>query len=136
MQKIKINHAAVWVIVVLAQVIPALWYGIFAESWMAMNNLTEEEAMSGGVTPYIVSIVSSAAFAYMLAWVYMRMGVITWLDGFRTALIMGFPIAILGTMTVNMFSIRPYSLAWIDGGQQFLIWVAAGIILGAWIKKI
>lgn len=123
-------------ILVLAQIIPALWFGLFSESWMQMNSLTEEEAMGGGVMPFIVSMVSSVGFAYMLAWVCVRMGVRSWLDGFRTALVMGFPIAILGTMTVNMFSIRPYALTRIDGGQQFLVWVAVGIILGGWTKKI
>lgn len=135
MNNLKINHAAVWVIVVLGQVIPATWYGIFAEPWMAMNNLTMEQATSGGSAPYIVSIVTSIAFGYMLAWVFVRMRVDSLMDGLKTGFIMGFPIAILGTMTVNMFSIRPYGLAWIDGGMNLILWVVAGIILGAWTKK-
>lgn len=136
MKQLKINHAAVWVIVVLGQIIPAVWYGIFAEPWMEMNNLTEEMALSGGMSPYIVSIITSIAFAYMLAWVFIRMGVESLMDGLKTGFIMGFPIAILGTMTVNIFSIRPYGLAWIDGGQNLIIWILAGIILGSWRKYV
>ncbi len=134
MKQLKINHAAVWIIVVLAQAIPAVWYGIFAEPWMEMNNLTEEMATSGGSTPFIVSIISSVALTYMIAWVFVRMNVDSLMDGLKTGFIMGFPIAILSTMTVNMFSIRPYGLAWIDGGAQLIIWVLSGIILGAWRK--
>ena len=135
MKELKINHAAVWVIVVLGQVIPALWYGIFAEQWMALNGFTEEEAMANGYSPYIVSIITSIAFGYMLSWVFVRMNVNTWMDGLKTGLIMGFPIAILGTMTMYMFSIRPYALTWIDGGGNLVVWVVSGIILGGWTKS-
>ncbi len=135
MKEIKINHGAVWVIVVLGQLIPMLWYGMFAEQWMRLNDLTEEDAMSGGFTPYVVSIITSIAFAYMLAWVFMRMNVTSWADGFKTGFIMGFPIAILGTMTMYMFSMQPYALTWIDGGQNLIIWTLAGGILGGWTKS-
>lgn len=135
MNNLKMNHAAVWVIVVLGQVIPAVWYGMFAEPWMDLNGLTMEDATGGGVSPYIVSIITSIAFAYMLAWVYIRMNVSTLADGLKTGFIMGFPIAILGNMTVNMFSFRPYALTWIDGGVNLVIWIVAGAILGAWTKQ-
>lgn len=134
MRELKINHAAVWVIVVLGQVLPAFWYGIFAEQWMSLNGFSEEEVMSGGYTPYIVSIITAIAFAYMLAWVFVRMNVSTLKDGLMTGLIMGFPIAILGTMTMYMFSLQPYALTWIDGGQNLLIWVISGGLLGGWTK--
>ncbi len=134
MQKLKINHAAVWVIVVLGQIIPAVWYGLFSESWLTMNDLSMEEAQDVGMAPYIVSIVTSVAFGYMLAWVFVRMGVSSMVDGLKTGLIMGFPIAILGTMTVNLFSIRPYGLTWLDGGMNLIMWIVAGLILGAWRK--
>jgi hypothetical protein len=135
MKDFKINHAAVWVIVVLGQVIPATWYGIFADPWMEFNNLTMEDATSAGNAPYVVSIVSSISFAYMLAWVFGRMGVSGMVDGIKTGLIMGFPIAILNTMTTNMFSIRPYGLAWIDGGVNLVIWLIAAVLLAVWRKK-
>ncbi|XOV92625.1 MAG: DUF1761 domain-containing protein [Bacteroidota bacterium] len=134
MKELKINHGAVWVIVVLGQVIPAFWYGIFAEQWMSLNGFTEEEAMSGGYTPYVVSIITAIAFGYMLAWVFVRMNVSTWIDGLKTGFIMGFPIAILGTMTMYMFSLQPYALTWIDGGQNLIIWTISGAILGGWTK--
>ncbi len=135
MNRLKINHLAVWIIVVLGQIIPAVWYGIFADSWMAYNNLKMEDIDPNNFKPYVVSIITSVAFSYMLAWVFVRMNVNTWLDGLKTGIIMGFPIAILGTMTTNMFSLRPYGLAWIDGGANLIIWVIAGMLLGAWTKE-
>ncbi|MBV6639243.1 MAG: DUF1761 domain-containing protein [Cyclobacteriaceae bacterium] len=135
MKELKINHGAVWVIVVLGQVIPMLWYGIFAEQWMSLTGLTEEDAMSGGSTPYVMSIITAIAFGYMLAWVFMRMNVRTWTDGLKTGFIMGFPIAILGTMTMYLFSMQPYALTWIDGGQNLIIWTVSGALLGGWTKE-
>lgn len=135
MKELKINHGAVWVIVVLGQAIPMLWYGIFAKQWMSLTGLTEEDAMSGGSTPYVVSIITAIAFGYMLAWVFMRMNVRTWTDGLKTGFIMGFPIAILGTMTMYLFSMQPYALTWIDGGQNLIIWTVSGALLGGWTKE-
>ncbi|MEQ9217782.1 MAG: DUF1761 domain-containing protein [Cyclobacteriaceae bacterium] len=135
MKELKINHGAVWVIVVLGQAIPMLWYGIFSEQWMSLTGLTEEDAMSGGSTPYVVSIVTAIAFGYMLAWVFKRMNVRTWTDGLKTGFIMGFPIAILGTMTMYLFSMQPYALTWIDGGQNLIIWTVSGALLGGWTKE-
>ena len=135
MKELKINHGAVWVIVVLGQAIPMLWYGIFSEQWMSLTGLTEEDAMSGGSTPYVVSIVTAIAFGYMLAWVFTRMNVRTWTDGLKTGFIMGFPIAILGTMTMYLFSMQPYALTWIDGGQNLIIWTVSGALLGGWTKE-
>lgn len=135
MRTLKINYLAVLVIVILSQVIPALWYGAFADQWMAYNNLTldfiEENAST---TPYIVAIVNSIFFSLAMAWVFKRMNVKSALDGLKIALIMGFPFALLSTMTTNMFSFRPYELTWIDGGVNLVIFLVAGLILGAWRK--
>lgn len=134
MKSLKINHLAVVAIVILGQVIPALWYGLFAEKWMEFNGLTPEEAMSGGATPYISSVVTSVVFAYVIAWLFRRMQVESAIDGLKTAVIMGIPFSLLNHMTTNFFSLRPYGLAWIEGGGELLIWAFAGLILGGWRK--
>lgn len=135
MKKLKLNYWAIFVVVIVSQIIPMIWYTVFAESWMEMNNLTmefiEEEATN---SPYIMAIISSFAFAWVLAWLFKRMNIESAKDGFLTAIVMGIPFSLFNLMTVNMFSFRPYELAWIDGGENLLIWGAAGIILGAWRK--
>jgi len=86
---------------------------------------------------YLVSIVSATALTYMLSYIYGRMNIVSAKDGAKTALIIGFPIYIyiLGLMTWNLFSLRPYALAWLDGGVNLIILIIAGAIIGGWQKK-
>lgn len=123
------------VVIVLGQVLPAAWYGAFSDPWMDANNLTmdivEEEASA---TPYIFSIISSAIFAYVLAWLFTRLRVESAMQGLTYGLAMGFAFTVLPFAVNNTFSLRPASLIWIDGGVNLLIWAAAGLVLGAWRK--
>ena len=135
MKKLKLNYWAILVVVIASQVIPVIWYGIFANEWMELNNLTMEFVTANeSSAPYITAIIWSIAFALVLAWLFKRMNVESAKDGLITAIVMGLPFSLLNMMTTNMFSFRPYGLTWIDGGENMVIWAAAGLILGAWRK--
>jgi hypothetical protein len=129
----KTNHKAVWLIVLIAQIIPAIWYGLFVNAYLSLNKLTIED--TAHPIAYLVSVVSAAALTYMLSYIYGRMNIVSAKDGAKTALIIGFPIYILGLMTWNLFSLRPYALAWLDGGVNLIILMIAGAIIGGWQKK-
>ena len=129
----KTNHKAVWLVVLIAQIIPAIWYGLFVDAYLSLNNLTMED--TAHPIAYLVSILSSTALTYMLSYIYRRMKIVSAIDGAKTALIIGFPIYILGLITWNLFSLRPYALAWLDGGVNLIILIIAGAIIGGWQKK-
>lgn len=135
MKKLKLNYWAIFVVVIVSQIIPMIWYSVFQNKWMKLNDLSlefiEDNATS---SPYIMAIIASLAFAWVLAWLFKRMNIESAKDGFLTAFVMGIPFSLFNLMTLNMFSFRPYELAWIDGGENLIIWGAAGIILGAWRK--
>ena len=129
----KTNHKAVWLVVLIGQIIPAIWYGLFVDAYLSLNNLTLED--TAHPIAYLVSIVSATTLTYMLSYIYGRMNVVSAKDGVMSALIIGFPIYILGPMTWNLFSLRPYALAWLDGGVNLIILMIAGAIIGGWQKK-
>ena len=129
----KTNHKAVWLVVLIAQIIPAIWYGLFVDTYLSLNNLTMED--TAHPIAYLVSIVSATALTYMLSYIYGRMNIVSAIDGARTGLIIGFPIYILGLITWTLFSLRPYALAWLDGGVNLIILIIAGAIIGGWQKK-
>ena len=129
----KTNHKAVWLVVLIAQIIPAIWYGLFVNAYLSLNHLTMED--TAHPIAYLVSIVSATALTYMLSYIYDRMNIVSAIDGAKTALIIGFPIYILGLITWNLFSLRPYALAWLDGGVNLIILIIAGAIIGGWQKK-
>lgn len=135
MKELKINHLAVWVIIVLGQVIPMTWYIIFAGQWMKYNGLTREQVeQNSSPMPFVASIVSSIVFGYVLAWIFVRMRVASVKDGAIAGLAMGFAFTHLPNMVNNFFTQRPYELSWIDGGINMIIFVIAGAILGGWRK--
>lgn len=129
----KTNHKAVWLVVLIAQIMPAIWYGLFVDAYLSLNHLTMED--TAHPIAYFVSIVSATALTYMLSYIYGRMNIVSATDGAKTALIIGFPIYILGLITWNLFSLRPYELAWLDGGVNLIILIIAGAIIGGWHKK-
>ena len=129
----KTNHKAVWLVVLIAQIIPAIWYGLFVDAYLSLNHLTMED--TAHPIAYLVSIISATALTYMLSHIYGRMNILSAIDGAKTALIIGFPIYILGLITWNLFSLRPYALAWLDGGVNLIILIIAGAIIGGWHKK-
>lgn len=135
MRTLKINYLAVLVGTIISYVASAFWYGFWTEPWMAYNKLTLEFIEANfSTTPYIVGFINSAIFTLVLAWVFKRMNIKSGLDGLKSGLIMGFPFALMNTMTTNMFSFRPYELSWIDGGINLLIFAVVGLLLGAWRK--
>ncbi len=134
MKELRINYLAVAAIVVLGQVVPAIWYGQMQEKWMALNNVTMEMGRSSGSTPYVASIIHSAFFGGVLAWLFVRLKIKSAMDGLTTAMIMSLPFTVLDSMTINFFSLRPYELTWIDAAPELIMWAIAGILLGGWRK--
>jgi len=134
MKTLKINHLAAVVCIVASQVIPVLWYAIFANEWMAMSNLTAEQAQAGGSMPYIVSVLSSAIMVYVMAWIYTKIPVESAQNGLTTGALLGLAFGLLSIVVQNMFQMKPLALGLINGGHVFVVYVVTGLILGAWRK--
>jgi len=138
MKELKINHLAVLVAVVLQFVLGFLWYGnvLFGEAWMGMVGLDMAtiEADPPGAEEWITNIVSAVISMYVLAWLYTRINVTSWLQGLLIGLLIGFAFVLLSIMTSGMFAKDPYGLAWITGGFTTAGFAIGGAILGAWKK--
>ncbi|MDX1665664.1 MAG: DUF1761 domain-containing protein [Saprospiraceae bacterium] len=135
MKRLRINHAAVWVCIVLAQIIPLLWYTALGSQWMAANELSQEFIEENqNIGPYIVSILASIVSMYVLAMIFRRMEIESARSGATTGLLIGIAFNTLSIITINVFSFRPLVLAVIDGGVNAVVFLVAGAILGGWRK--
>jgi len=135
MRKQSVNLWAVLVCVVISQIVPALWYGAFSETWMALNGFTAEQMNSANSpAPYMASIVSSSFMAYTLAWIYTKIPVKSLFIGFLTGLLFGVVFVLVEIIVKDMFSLRPLMLSLIDGGPRVLVYSVSGAILGVWRK--
>lgn len=135
MRKQSVNLWAVLVCVVVGQIIPALWYYLFAEQWTALNGF-EKSAMDSANSsiPYLASIVSSAFMAYTLGWVFTKIPVKSGYVGFLIGLLFGIVFVLFEIIVKDMFSKRTLELSLIDGGVSVIVYCITGFILGIWRK--
>ena len=135
MRKQSVNLWAVLICVVIGQIIPALWYTFFSETWMALNGFTMEQVKSGNSpAPYLASIVSSSFTSYTIAWIFTKIPIKSLATGFLTGLVFGLVFVLFETIVKDMFSMRPLALSLINGGVSVLVYSITGAILGFWRK--
>lgn len=137
MGKLKINHAAVWVAIVLLHVLGFLWYGmLFQKQWMTAVGLDMAtlEANPVGAGVWMTNTIATVVPVYVLAWLFTKLDVNSAVRGAGIGLLIAFSFVMLSDMTGDMFAHRPYGLSWITGGFSMVAMVIAGLILGGWRK--
>lgn len=137
MEKLKINHLAIWLNVVLLFALGFLWYGpFFGETWMQMVGLNEEiiNANPPGASIWISNIIATVIPIYVLAWLFVKLNVNNAFRGLLYGLLIAFSFNFLSSMISGMFAQNPYGLAWITGGFNMVAMALSGLVLGAWTK--
>lgn len=133
----SLNYIAIIVAVIINQVAGAAWYMIFAKPWMAEVGMTEadQEAMKGTSRmwyPYVVAIVSTLVFTFVLALVIQGMGA----EGFAEGLFLGLLAALGFIVTTNAtnysFEGRSLRLFMINSGYPLIMYAVIGILLAVW----
>ena len=134
----NINHAAVWVCVILLTGLGFLWYEtLFGELWMEMSGLSlaDIEANPPGAGVWITNFIATVVPLYVLAWLLHNMNVESGMGGAGIGLLISFSFVFLTIMTGNMFAMKTYALSWITGGYGMVAMTLSGFILGVWRKK-
>ena len=135
----KINHLAVWLLVVAHQLIGFGWYKIFGEMWLNYHAKTMTDIDNPHeIAPYLMAIVTAIAVNYALAWLCARMNAHTAGGGFAIAFTCWFAFLFLEYATISMFSAfgtNPWPLILINMGRPFLAFSISGLVLGAWPKR-
>ena len=135
----KINHLAVWILVVLHQLIGFGWYTLFGNVWLNYHAKTMTDIeQTHDVLPYVVAIVASIFVNYALAWLISRLDMQNARCGLSLALICWFCFLFVEYATVASFSAfgtNPWPLILIDMGRAFVAFALSGLVLGAWQKR-
>ncbi len=84
----KINHVAVWVLVVVHQLVGFGWYAIFGEAWLNYHakTMTDIERTHSFV-PYLLAIIASIFVNYALAWLIDRLNARNAAAGLKIAIV-------------------------------------------------
>jgi len=135
---IRINHAAVWVLVVVHQLIGWAWYAIFGEQWLNLHARTMTDIdRTHNVSAYILAIVAAIITNYVFAWLLGRINVTNAVAGLKIALLcwLGFLFVEYATICVfSAFETNPWPLVLIDMGRPLITFAVSGLVLGAWRK--
>jgi hypothetical protein len=135
---LRINHLAIFVCFFLLTGLGFLWYGpLLGDPWMEMVGLNpaEVEANPPGAGIWISNIIATLIPLYVLAWLFIRMGVESGIRGAGIGLLITFSFVFLSKLMGDLFARNPYALSWITGGYDMVSMTIAGFVLGAWTKR-
>ncbi|MEY2537412.1 MAG: hypothetical protein QOG67_1152 [Verrucomicrobiota bacterium] len=137
--KTRINHAAVWVLVVVHQLIGFGWYTVFGNLWLNLHAKTMTDIdKPNDPMPYVVAIVASIVVNYALARLLVCLGKETAVGGLKIALLCWFSFLFVEHATISAFSAfgtNPWPLVFLDTGRALLAFAVSGLVLGGWQRK-
>ena len=137
MEKPKINHLAIWVLAILVQPLPMLWYNniMFGIRWMELNGLKEEDFVDASPLNFLWAIAAAVTMGYLFAHLFRAMKVEKAVDGLKWAFLMWFVLLFLELGTQNAFTLRSFEITLLDTIIVLFKYeiIAVGIVL--WKKK-
>src|SRR5881392_2454240 len=136
----RINHLAVWILLIVHQLIGWGWYTIFGDLWLNQHAKTMTDIeRTHNVGAYVLAIVASIFVNYALAWLIARLNAASALAGLKIALICWFGFLFVEHATIAVFSAfetNPWPLICIDMGRPLVAFAISGLVLGYWRKKV
>jgi hypothetical protein len=135
----KINHLAVWILVVVYFLIGWGWYAILGEKWLNLHARTMTDIeRTHNVSAYLLAFIASIIVNYALAWLINRLNAGSAIAGLKIALLCWFAFLFVEYSTIAVFSAfetNPWPLIFIDMGRPLLGFAVSGLVLGAWRKR-
>jgi len=134
----RINHLAVWILVIADQLIGALWYSqyLFGDAWLGYHGkIMTDITNPTNPTPFVVSIVAAIVTNYALAWIVGKLQAFNAVAGLKVALVCWFAFLFVSYATIEAFSAfgrNPATIIAINMGYTLLVFAVGGLVLGAW----
>ena len=135
----RINHLAVWVLVVVYFLIGWGWYAIWGDTWLNLHAKTATDIeRTHNVGAYVFAFAASIVVNYALAWFIDRFNATNAIAGLKIALVCWFAFVFVEYATISVFSAfetNPWPLICIDMGRPLIGFAISGIVLGIWQAK-
>lgn len=132
--EMKHNHWAILAAVIFQQAFSFFWYSpIFLyPAWEAALKKSGIIAGHPGWGPFVVALIGSAMFCYLMNWFYQVLVIDDWFRGLVVGLLIGSGF-LLPTMSTHYFfmGFGP-DLVWIDGLKTVFSTGITGVILAVW----
>lgn len=125
----------VWAVLVAGAayfVTGAVWYGVFAEPWMAGIGKTRDQLQSRPID-YVVSLICEIGVVYGVAVGINAFGATGVLEAIFVAAVLWFAFSLLPAIVHYAYEERSLSLLLVNKGYDFVGMVVAATILSVWV---
>ena len=133
MKRQSFNHKAIWLCIVLSQIIPLLWYSIFSDGAVSFGDIMNkylEADMNSWL--FVASVVGAVAAFYFMAWMFIQIPVDSGQGGLIAGLLIGATFNLVSIMTAGALLAESISFAIADTVANVLVFGVAGLVLGEW----
>lgn len=134
MEKLYINHLAVFVCALLSLVVGALWYSpvLFFKGWQKEAGLSDEQvAKANPLKTYSLTLVLAWIISYNLAF-FLGDSKTNWQWGLGAGLLAGVGWAATMFVIISLFEQRSLKYMLINGGYITVYFALIGFVLGIW----
>ena len=132
-----INHVAVFVAVILHQVLGFLWYGVFfLDPWL--KGLGKRYIDVDPVDPahLAVDVITWWIAAYVIAWLVNRTGITTAVGGMKLGALLWLGIAVATLVPHYAFAGLSPVVTIIDSANTLVALLLMGGLLGTWPRRL
>jgi Protein of unknown function (DUF1761) len=134
MEKLYINHLAVFVCALLSLVVGALWYSpvLFFKAWQKQTGLSDEQvAKANPLKTYSLTLVLAWIISYNLAF-FLGDSKTNWRWGLAAGLLAGVGWASTMFVIISLFEQRSLKYMLINCGYITVYFALIGFVLGIW----
>lgn len=131
----RINHLAVWLLVLAQQLTGYLWYSpvLFGNLWR--SELGKTGSAGAGALAYGFAVAGSVAMTYFMAWLYQRLNLKSAGAALIVALMVWGSLGFLVPATYDLFRGIPWTVTWIDSAKTCLDLILTALVLSTWKKR-
>lgn len=134
MEKLYLNHLAVFVCALLSLVVGGLWYSplLFFKAWQKESGLSDEQvARANPIKTYSLTFVLAWIISYNLAF-FLGDSKTDWRWGLTAGLLAG--VGWAGTMftVISLFEQKSLKYVLINCGYIIVYFALIGLVLGSW----
>ncbi len=134
MEKLYINHPAVFVCALLSLAVGALWYSpvLFFKAWQKETGLSDEQvAKASPLKTYSLTLFLAWIISYNLAF-FLGDSKMNWRWGLEAGLLAGVGWASTMFVIVSLFEQRSFKYMLINCGYITVYFALIGLVLGIW----
>ncbi len=134
MEKLYINHLAVFVCALMSLAIGALWYSpvLFFRAWQKETGLSDEQvAKANPIKTYSLTLFLAWIISYNLAF-FLGDSKTNWRWGLGAGLLAGVGWASTMFVIISLFEQRSFKYLLINCGYIIVYFMLIGFVLGIW----